>query len=101
MACSDEANFDDFVEQEKKTCGIDNCGCIQSNGITPNDFGLISYTDSQCVEHELRADYGTGHCDAWDEGLDPFCAGENPPAFCSMPWCYVSEECNAPDIEKS
>ena len=53
------------------------------------------------MEHELRADYGTVHCDTWDEGLDPFCAGENPPSFCGMPCCYVSEECNAPDKGKS
>ena len=78
--------------------GLRNCECLEDSGIPLNENGFVSWIDTQCTTHEYPADFGTGSCKAWDEGMAPFCDGPNPPAHCAKKWCFVSSACTAADL---
>ena len=59
-----------------------------------------AYTGLPCLTPELLenekcncypADYGYGDCAAHDEGLAPFCTGQNA-SWCRLKWCYVDAD---------
>ena len=57
---------------------------------------VFAWADAECNIHENDEGYGLS-CEAHDEGLAPFCAGEDPAEHCFHKWCYVSKACNARD----
>ena len=77
--------------------------CIASNGDpscpcipTSSSIAAMSSNSSVCFNATLDSTgvcypstYGAEECAAHDQGLDPFCDGSNPDAYCAEPWCYV------------
>ena len=79
---------------------LNDCECLD---MTPNlrcdDQGencVFAWADDECTIYENDAGYGLT-CEAHDDGIAPFCDGEEPAEYCGLKWCYVSEACTATD----
>ena len=77
----------------------ENCECLTEHGLELNEDGefVVIY---QGVQYPYDANYGLNECAAWDQDLGPFCL-DNAQDFCTAQWCYVSNDCTAPDTTPS
>jgi len=65
--------------------GDKRCPCIGIAGYN----GTMKVTLNDGREKDFPLDTGS-ECKAWDtRGNNPECSGNNPPAHCAQPWCFV------------
>jgi len=77
------------VAPEAAAAGMFGCRCIGFD----NAPGVIM---AQIGEHNIEYPAETGgQCQAWDDGRNPECQGDKPPAWCKQKWCFVDPcSCN-------
>ena len=61
---------------------------------------MLHVYDGQCNLGDLPTDYGVG-CKEHDYNNAFFGCAENEHDYCTAEFCYVGDECNAPDAAKS
>jgi hypothetical protein len=68
------------------------------DSVLPHNCDGDTCYDSFCYP----TSYGSSRCVPHDEGLDPFCAAADPPAFCGQPWCWVDlDDCKSKSARRS
>ena len=68
-----------FWSGENRSVEID----FQASGLNVNRSCFVS------DRFLYPGNYGLGTCRKWDNGVPPYCEG-NENTFCTRPWCYVN-----------
>jgi len=99
--CNDDFSLSKYEHQSTHE-QLSGCDCIE-NDITPACDGwkcYLKFYDSDCEEGKLPSNYGN-YCKAWDSYSENFDCRYNEHDYCSAKWCFVGDECNAPDAADS
>mmetsp|Transcript_82387 Transcript_82387/g.214666 ORF Transcript_82387/g.214666 Transcript_82387/m.214666 type:complete len:533 (+) Transcript_82387:25-1623(+) len=78
-----EMGFNCTAHEIPDKFGKEQCSCVGFDGIKGDTSVKINKT-----EVKYPADLG-GSCDAWDDGVNPSCVGNETAAWCKEKWCYV------------
>ena len=80
------------------------CDCVTQNYQIPTydaaGVGTFVFVDPDGNEWDYPAEYGTGECRNWCNGLGPNCDDpDNLSNICTMAWCYVDPNtCTTADL---